>query len=384
MTASEERRSSPVGLKNTGAEFSVKTRDSDITSTLDNIFRFTNGDKSDEPDSMTASDERRPSSVRLKDAGIDCSVTTRDFGTIPTPIRTRDIGTGCTPPSTRDVGIACAFVEYDKTPSARATKNAGTCTEAPTPAVQNDHSLRLDQILKASKVSTVGTQTVSKLTSLFIVEKRDRAAQTDENRLSDSLSSRPDNVSKKYKSVATSTNVEPIEYKRMYSKYCQTKDVVVKDRVFVKKVACQTDMSMQRCKEIGVNTTRRKMVDASTSPSGDDFKFVCDRCNRIATAKTTVASPTTNALTLSSVNSQSTPIAANESAGNVSQSVSKIPRPTSVPNSGSSNRKNLLMRQDTYVTIPSTELEKLKELQLKEEKTFENFCRLVDWDKIGT
>ncbi len=237
----------------------------------------------------------------------------------------------------RDVGTTCTLTSNQSraTNTVQDTKDNSTITEP-----QNEIKFSLNQILREeSKFVNIGTQTTSRFTSLVIIEKRDRGVQTENDTTLKDSKLRSIYEYAKNRSVATNTSTEfhPIvESKRMYSKYVQTKDVVVKDRVFMKEAGCQTDIRMQKYKDVGVNTVRKKMVDASTDESPMQ-NTICEKCQNMKISTTSS-----------------------------NQSVSKIPRPKNIQLNTHSNKKKLLMRQDTYVTIPSTELERLKELQLQE------------------
>lgn len=268
-----------------------------------------NGDKNGDWESLiTQTEFKEVPRKYFKDIGINCAVITRDIGTGYTPVVNRSVATN----------------------TIKNSKDAETTTE-----IQNDTKFNLEQILRKSKFVTTGTQTISKITTLEIIEKRDRGIQTVDN-----LSPKRMYEYFKNRSIGSSTDLpfrnefEPItENPRSYSKYCQTKDVIIKERVFLKKTGSQTDLTMQKYKDTGINTIRKKMVDASCGESIVQ-EIICEKCHNIKT--------------------------------NTNQSVSKIPRPRNIPINAHSNKKKLLMRQDTYVTIPSPELEKLKELQKKE------------------
>lgn len=268
----------------------------------------------------------------------------------------KDVGINCTV-LTRDIGTMCTVQNFSvatNTPQALFT-NSSTMTNPEVSTV----SFNLNQILEPSnqKVATVGTQTYSKITSLLIVEKRDQNIQTDtelfneckRNLLEDRLFRR---------SVATLTDhlryeLEPIiENRRLYSKHSQTKDVIVRERVLCKKVGSQTDLTKTpKFKDVAVNTVRKNVVSVS---SGDSVVTATqDWCEKCTQSKI------------------------NNTLSSIPQSVSKIPRPKSAQGNTHSNKKKLLMRQDTYVTIPSAELEKLKELQQIELARYVSVLHLI-------
>lgn len=272
-----------------------------------------------------------PSRVEMKDVGTNCTVLTRDVGTMCLTSLQRSVATNTT---------------------RVRTINSGTSTEPQ----QRSCSFSLSQIYNSPshKVATVGTQTHTKVNSLLIVERRNQGVQTDaessvtESRWRNIFDERP------YKrSVATTTDMfrygselQPIiENRRLYSKHSQTKDVIVRERVLCKKVGSQTDIEITpKFKDIAVNTTRQKVVDAAIGESKvTQTQDWCDKCRS---------------------SKPSTP------SNGVVQSVSKIPRPRSVQTDTNSNKKKMLMRQDTYVTIPSAELEKLKELQRQDSRRY--------------
>lgn len=308
-----EFRSTPVDFKTIITEFRPSPTDfmsspTDFGSTSVDIKR-----RSTSSDSTTPSLETKiPSRKFFKDVGVNCTVITRDIGTTHIPKIYQSISTN-TDDNSKDTPTFSRF--------------------------------SLQQILQQPKYTTVSTQTISKITPLEIVEKRDYGIQTEiEKPTSQECKMKTIFESPKHRSVATSTELSPSQeflphiqdHERMYSKFCQTKDVIVRDRVLLKKVGCQTDFPIPHYRDVAINTIRQKMVDASAGES-TLRKVTCERCND------------------TKINSNSTP-----------QSVSKIPRPKNIPVNANSNRKKLLMRQDTYVTTPSTELENLKLLQLLE------------------
>lgn len=306
-----EFRSTPVDFKTIITEF--RRSPTDFMSSLTDFRSSSTDSKRTSSDSTGPSLEAKiPSQKNFKDVGINCVVITRDIGT----------------------------THISKTYRSISTNTEEKIKETPTFS-----RFSLQQILQQPKHTTVSTQTISKITPLEIVEKRDYGIQTEIERptLQDcqlkNIFEPP-----KHRSVATSTELSPQQdilpsiqdYKRMYSKFCQTKDVVVRDRVLLKKAGCQTDFPIPHYRDVAINTIRQKMVNASVGESTPQ-KLICERCHD------------------SKINSNSTP-----------QSVSKIPRPKNIPVNVNSNRKKLLMRQDTYVTTPSAELENLKLLQEQE------------------
>lgn len=308
-----EFRSTPVDFKTIITEF--RRSPTDFMSSLTD-FRSTSIDskrKSTSSDSTIPSLETKISFQKtFKDVGVNCTVITRDIGTTHIPKIYHSISTN-TDENRRDSPTFSRF--------------------------------SLQQILQQPKYTTVSTQTISKITPLEIVEKRDYGVQTEiEKPILLECKLKSIFESSKHRSVATSTELSPrqeclppiLDHKRMYSKFSQTKDVVVRDRVLLKKVGCQTDFRIPHYRDVAINTIRQKMVNASVGESTVQ-KVLCERCND------------------SKINSSSTP-----------QSVSKIPRPKNIPVNANSNRKKLLMRQDTYVTTPTTELENLKLLQIQE------------------
>lgn len=269
----------------------------------------------------------------VKDIGINCTVLTRDIGTM------------CT---VQNLHVAT------NTPQTFFT-NSSTMTDPEVSTV----SFNLNQILEpaSQKVATVGTQTYSKITSLLIVEKRDQNVQTDTELFNEYKRNLLDNRLFR-RSVSTLTDnsryeLEPIiENRRLYSKHSQTKDVIVRERVLCKKVGSQTDLSTTpKFRDAAVNTVRKNVVSVS---SGDSVVTAtqdwCEKCRQLKM---------------------------NNTPSSIQQSVSKIPRPKSAQGNTHSNKKKLLMRQDTYVTIPSAELEKLKELQQIELVRYVNVLHLI-------
>lgn len=274
-------------------------------------------------DQMRSPDLAESPRKNVKDVGINSTVLTRDIGTMYTITLNRSVATNTS-----------QVITFD---SSTMTDDKSDST-----------TFNLNQILESTtqKVATVGTQTYSKITSLLIVEKRDQTVQTDtessgECKLRNLFDERLFKRSTATLTDSSRHELQPIiENRRLYSKHSQTKDVVVKDRVLCKRVGSQTDLITPKCRDTAVNTVRTRLVNAAT---GDSSVVVAsDWCEKCRNSK------------------------ANNVPSGVTQSVSKIPRPKSAQPSTHSNKKKLLMRQDTYVTIPSPELEKLKELQLRE------------------
>lgn len=269
----------------------------------------------------------QPKKPQLKETGINCSVITRDVGTNYSHLHYVNVATN----------------------TSLLTTDSQTMTDVSLPEQKEiKRKFSLTQIfnddLQKSKSTSVGTQTISKITALEIIEKRDRAIQTEaEIRSECTLKNIFDTKMKRNRSVATTTidlphsnqsssmnqlQTDLLNLKRTYSKYCQTKDVIVKENVLCTKRGCQTDqIPTPRTKETGVNTVRKKLVDASVNVSMN-APVICEKCQ------------TTN---LSNMTSKDSPL-----------SVSKIPRPKSIPISDHTNKKKL-MRQDTYVKIPADE-----------------------------
>lgn len=263
----------------------------------------------------------QPKKPQLKETGINCTVITRDVGTNYSHLNYVNTATN----------------------TSLMTKDSHTMTDDSPPPRQTRRKLSLTQIFNddlKSKFISVGTQTISKITPLQIIEKRDTAIQTEtETRTDCTLKNIFDLKHKRNRSVATSTQDLPqsnsinqlqtdlLNLKRTYSKYCQTKDVIVKDHVLCTKRACQTDqIPAPRMKETGVNTVPKKLIDASVNVSLNT-PVICEKCQ------------TTN---LSNLANKDSPL-----------SVSKIPRPKGIPSSVGETNKKKLMRQDTYVKIPA-------------------------------
>ncbi|XP_065218197.1 uncharacterized protein Kank isoform X2 [Planococcus citri] len=262
-----------------------------------------------------------PKKPQFKETGINCSVITRDVGTNYSLFNHVNVATN----------------------TSLDTTDSQTMTELSSPE-QPRRKFSLTQIFndaKKSNFTSVGTQTFNKITLLEIIEKRDTGIQTEpDTRTECTLKNIFDGKYKRNRSVATSTQDLPnstphssgltqlqtdlINLKRTYSKYCQTKDVIVKENVLCTKRGCQTDqIPVPRTKESGVNTIKKKLVDASTETSFST-PVLCEKCQ------------TSN---LSNLGKDS-PL-----------SVSKIPRPKSIPIAPHNRKK--LMRQDTYVKIPA-------------------------------
>lgn len=276
---------------------------------------------------------------------VDCSITTTTMTTTPIQPKKpqfKETGINCSV-ITRDVGTNYSLFNHVNvaTNTSLNTTDSQTMTEVSSPE-QPRRKFSLTQIFNDSKKSnftSIGTQTLSKITPLEIIEKRDTGIQTEpDTRTECTLKNIFDGKQKRNRSVATSTQDLPNPYsssltqlqtdllnlKRTYSKYCQTKDVIVKENVLCTKRGCQTDqIPVPRTKETGVNTIKKKLVDASTEASLDT-PIICEKCQ------------TTNLSNMS----KDSPL-----------SVSKIPRPKSIPIAPHNRKK--LMRQDTYVKLPA-------------------------------
>lgn len=119
--------------------------------------------------------------------------------------------------------------------------------------------------------------------------------------------------------------------------------------------ACDTADLFGRSKEIGVNTVKRKLVDASVGDSVQVSSVnICDKCSNTIKnfAKDILSQSRSGGEQLPP---EPTPAPAPAPAPAVT--VSRIPRPTTLPSLPSSPNKPKLLRQDTYTKhqlIPTT------------------------------